>query len=57
MEPCPGKTIVPIRADTLTTEDKVKSLDAANLIKEELYGRIEVRTCDNGIEKEYVWNK
>ena len=54
MEPCPGKTIVPIRADTLTTEDKVKSLDAANLIKEELYGRIEVRTCDNGIEKEYV---
>ena len=37
-----------IEVDTLTAEDKVKALDAVNIIKEKLYGAINGRVCANG---------
>ena len=49
----PGeRCIALIKADTLTDEDKYKSLDAVNLVKEKLDGTINSSTCSNGSKKE-----
>ena len=40
--------IAPMKIDTLTDEDKEKSVDDINLIKEKLDGTIKFRMCVNG---------
>ena len=45
----PGNpVIVPIDIESLTEEDKRKSLEAVNLIKVKRCGKIKGRTCANG---------
>ena len=45
----PGKPAVgPIDPDTLTSDEKMKALEAVNLIKEKRNGNIKGRTCANG---------
>ena len=52
----PGKrAVAPINPDTLTSDEKMKALDAVNLIKEKRDGSIKGRTCANGAkQRKYV---
>ena len=44
-----GKSVVgPVNPDELTFEEKIRALEAINLIAEKRDGRIKGRTCSNG---------
>ena len=45
------KFVTAINPDTLSAEDKEKSLNAVNLIKQKRYGTIKGRTCADGSEQ------
>ena len=48
----PGKRVIAtIETDTLTNGDKLKDLDAVNLIKQKQYGTIKFRMCDYSSKK------
>ena len=49
------KVVTAINPDTLSAEDKAKSLNAVNLIKQKLDGTIKGRTCADGSkQKRYL---
>ena len=54
----PGKTVVTaINPKTLSAEDKAKSLNAVNIIKQKRDGTIKGRTCANGIKQKIYLGK
>ena len=49
----PGVT--PIDLDTLYFEDKSKALEAVNMIKEKICGKIKGRACADGIKQKKIY--
>ena len=56
--PIPGKKVVTaINPDTLSAEDKAKSLNAVNIIKQKRDGTIKGRTCADGSKQKIYLGK
>ena len=53
-----GKPFVaPIKPNTLSFDDKMKVLEAVNLIKEKICGKIKGRTCAYGSNQKYALSR